>query len=107
MMPSNFISPGPAARLKQQRTDDTPSQEVENEWEEDEELHKFKQGFGHKASSIMDIRDSLGDIMELISVCANALMADEPFLEPIKVHGVLMTHVTNKLKEVEKELARL
>ena len=109
MIPSNFIPPGPAARLKQQHyTDGTPSQEVEDEWEdESEDTKQFKQGFAYKKPSVIDLRDDIGNVMELISVCANALMAESPFLDAAKVHGVLMIQVNNKLREIEGALARL
>ncbi len=103
MIQSNFI---PTGKLKQMKcTDGTPSREVEEEWEEDEEMEKFKKAY--QKPSVLDIRDELVRLIELVDVASTALMASPHPIHPIKVYGVMHSQVIPKLRELEKELARL
>lgn len=105
MIPSNFI---PTGKLKQMKyTDGTPSREVDEEWEDDEEMEKFKKGFAYQKPSIIDLRDELVRLIELVDVASTALIASPHPIDPIKVYGVMHSQVIPKLQEIEKELARL
>jgi len=103
MIPSNFIPAGP---IKKQRfipyTDGSPSREVE-----DELMKEFTEGLAYRKPSILNVRDALDDICDLLQVTSYSLMADKPSMNPLYVHNILQMHVIPKLVELEKELARL
>lgn len=110
MTPGNFIPSVPSRRLKQvNHTDGTPSREVEDvdDWNVDDcqEMKQFKNGF--KKTSILDVRDELNNLHELVDVISMALMAEGIHAQPIKVYGALQLQVLPKIKQLEQELARL
>ena len=103
MTPQNFISPRISQMKRVDYTDGTPSREVED----DEEMDKFKKGFAYKKPSIMNVRDEIDNLICLIDVASAALMAPHPYLDQTKVHCVLSIQITQKLRELEQELAQL
>ena len=111
MIPSNFIPAGPGKRLKPvDYNDGTPSREVEEqeEWDNNsEEMKKFKEGFAYRKPSIMNVRDNLNNLHELLDVISLALMVDNTELQPVKVFGAIQLHILPKIKELEQELARI
>lgn len=110
MLLSNFIPSGPAKHLRQIKyTDGTPSREVEDkEPEETEVMKEFREGFAYrKKPSVIDIRDSLCNLYQLIDAISAGLMAEPPYTDPQIVYNVLQINVIPKLKELEQELAKL
>ena len=109
MIPQNFVQGNLPRHRQLQYTDGTPSREVEDDEEEDnEEMEKFKKGFAHKKKpSVLDVRDALCNLAELVDVAAAALMAPSPYTDPLKVYNIMQLHVIPKIKELEEELARL
>jgi hypothetical protein len=92
-------------------TDGSDSREVEehDDWDvsDDEDLKKFKEGFAYKKPvSVMDIRDKLVNIIELIDVSRVALLAANE-REIVKVANVLFFHVITPLEQLEKEIEQL
>lgn len=110
MTPHNMV---PSRVPRQVRyTDGTPSREVEDDedWdvEDKEEMKKLKEGFAYKKKpNLMDVRDELNRLEELLDVISTALLADNTTATPLKVYGAIQTQVLPKIKELEQELARL
>jgi hypothetical protein len=109
MNPHNFVPSRLPRPMKY--TDGSDSREVEehDDWDvsDDEDLKKFKEGFAYKKPvSVMDIRDKLVNIIELIDVSRVALLAANE-REIVKVANVLFFHVITPLEQLEKEIEQL
>lgn len=71
--------------------------------EEMNELQKKCQ----ESRSVLDIRDSLNSLIDLLEVCGDALLNEDmiSYRSNTKVANVLYSHVQKELKHIEKELA--
>lgn len=92
-------------------TDGSLSREIEehDDWDvsDDEDMMRFKEGFAYKKpTSILDIRDRLGNIIELAEVARIALLAGKES-DVVKVSNVIFFSIITPLEEIEKELAKL
>ncbi len=66
------------------------------------------EGFAYKKKpNVMDIRDELNNLGNMIDVFSTALMAESPYVSPVKVYEAIQLQVLPKIKELEQELARL
>jgi len=106
-MNSNNFVPSSIPRQRQVNyTDGSPSREVEEE-EHDEEMEKFKKGFGYKKPSIGDVRDELNNIIDLLHVISSAVLTPDEFKETIRIYNAIQINIIPRIKELEQELKNL
>lgn len=90
--------------------DGTPSREVEEDedWEAtgQEEMNRLHAGCKQK-TSVLDVRDRLNNLKDLITVCIEALTHSE--LNEVKLHvgHVLYFQVIEQIKIAEEELSHV
>lgn len=86
-------------------TDGSPSREYEME---DEEMEKFEKGFAYKKKPcLLDVRDELLRMEELLDVISVSLMSDEPNISRSKIYGAIQSKVLPTFKILEQELSQL
>lgn len=111
MIPSNFIPGGSGRPMRPVHyTDGTPSREVEDDWEMSgsEEMRELQEKCKKKTPiNILDLRDELNNVVDLLNVCATSLMSKSEERNCISVSNILVIQVISKIKEIEQELARL
>lgn len=94
---------------QKQYTDKSPSREVEDEdWEAtgQEEMNSLYVECKHKAS-VLDIRDRLNNLKELVMVCREALSESKIIDIKSIVGDVLYFHVEEQIRIAEEELCNL
>lgn len=89
-------------------TDGTPSREFEEDWETtgQDEMNRLHAECKQKRS-VLDVRDRLNNLKDLVTVCVEALIHSE--LNEVKLHvgHVLYFQVIEQIKTAEEELASL
>lgn len=93
--------------------DGTPSREVEEEEDFEstgqEEMNNVYDKYKEK-TSVLDVRDELNNVTDLVETCAVALLSEKTGWEDRsrkKIAHVLFFYVANKLTELEEALAKL
>lgn len=95
--------------------DGSPSREIEEDWETtgQEEMNELYQEVKDKeirktrTRTILDVRDRLNNLKDLIEVCSESLIYSKHNNINTNVAHVLFFQVTQEIKTAEEELARV
>ena len=80
---------------------------LSREYEDSEEEKKFLKGLSYKNPSILNVRDELKDLNELLDVISSSLMCDPKYFHPLEIYNVIQLQIIPKIKALEEELANL
>jgi|SRR5215207_7502678 len=89
-------------------SDGTPSREVEDDWETsgEEEMQRLFEGC-RRETSRLEVSDRLSNIVDLVTVCREALSDSSLIDIKTVVVNVLYFHVEEQLKLAQEELTNL
>jgi hypothetical protein len=89
-------------------TDSSPSREVEDDMEEFDKDIELPEDYSNRQKSILDVRDELNNMRDLVDVCSAALLGPENQNKRIQqnVAHVLYFYIDPIIKKLEEELAK-